>query len=143
MFATSGSVSIHAVDDSKTIQTASPPPAVTPELADAATGQCVPRGAAPVEIDRKAVFLRSALREKRDIQSCTVRVGCGSCSVFGAPRRGPASAAARHQQVTVPGDLGGFRRFGALAAAVIGNASGRVVGTHLPRVIQAFTLPTW
>ena len=39
MFATSGGVSIQRVDDSKTIQTASPPPDVTPELADAATGQ--------------------------------------------------------------------------------------------------------
>jgi len=46
-----------------------------------AAGSASRRVLAPVEVGRKAAFLRLALRKTRDIQSCTVRMGRGSCSV--------------------------------------------------------------
>jgi len=112
VFATSGVVSIQRVDDSKTIQTASPPPDVTPELSDAATGQCVSRGAG---LARQAVFLPLPSGEKRDITRSH------------RSHRAPPSARPIEGRPGLPRGIsrpqfrrfGGVQTFGPLAAALI------------------------
>src|SRR6187549_622651 len=64
------------------------------ELSDAATGQCVSRVLAPVELARRAVPTPRFGREARHTQ-LAVRVARRVDAVLGAPRSGPARAAAR------------------------------------------------